>query len=230
MLNLLIRTFIMYVAVIFVIRLMGKRQQGQLQPFEIVIAMIIADLAAMPMQDEKIPLLRGIIPLAVLLFSQVVFSFIEFRSKKFRNLLNGTPLVLIAHGKINHNNLQESLISFGDLIEELHGQGASDISEVDFAILETNGKISIFLKPEFQGTQKADINADISEDKFSYPVIMNGSFLTNYMEFSAITEQNVLTDLKQRNKLLSDVLFGYVDSKGKLKLLMKSEATQQCGI
>lgn len=222
MINLLIRTFIMYVAVIFIMRLMGKRQQGQLQPFEIVISMIIADLASMPMQDEKIPLLRGLIPLAVLLFSQVVFSFIEFRSKRFRNILNGTPLVLIAHGKINYDNLKASMINFGDLIEELHGQGTSDISEVDFAILETNGKISVFLKPELQGTQKSDINADVSNDRFSYPIIMNGTFLTNYMECSSITEKSVMAELKRQNKPLSSVLFAYIDSKGKLQLVTKS--------
>ena len=94
MLNLIIRTFFIYIAVIVVMRLMGKRQVGQLQPFEMVVSIIIADLAAMPMQDEKIPLLRGIIPLVVLLFAQVVFSFIVFRNKKFRTWLNGTPSVL----------------------------------------------------------------------------------------------------------------------------------------
>ena len=184
MINLLIRTFIIYIAVIAVMRLMGKRQIGQLQPFEMVITIIIADLAAMPMQDEKIPLLRGIIPLVVLLFAQVVFSYIIFRNKRFRNWLNGTPSVIIAHGKINHTTLQHCMINFSDIVEAMHGQGISDLGDIDFAVLETNGSISFFQKPEFQGVQKSDINAEVSSDRFSYPLVMNGKFLPNYIQFT----------------------------------------------
>lgn len=222
MINLLIRTFIIYIAVIAVMRLMGKRQIGQLQPFEMVITIIIADLAAMPMQDEKIPLLRGIIPLVVLLFLQVVFSYIIFRNKKFRNWLNGTPSVLIAHGKINHTVLQQSMISFSDILEAMHGNGISDLGDIDFAILETNGNISFFQRPEFQGTQKCDINADISSDRFSYPLIMNGRFLPNYINFTSENENSITKKINNLGRTVNDVIFCYIDSSGNLQTIFKS--------
>ncbi len=205
MLNLLIRTFIIYAAVIFVMRLMGKRQIGQLQPFEMVITIIIADLAAMPMQDEKIPLARGVLPLAVLLLAQTVFSYLVFRKKKFRTLINGTPLVLIAGGKLQHCNLRKSLISFCDIIEAMHESGIDDFGEIDYAILETNGKITIFPK-KTQNTGQ----------KMSFPVIMNGEILKHFITFTDVTQKELEEMTANENHSMKDVLFGYLDSNGKL--------------
>ena len=221
MINLLVRTFIIYIAVIAVMRLMGKRQIGQLQPFEMVITIIIADLAAMPMQDEKIPLLRGIIPLVVLLFAQVVFSYIIFRNKRFRNWLNGTPSVIIAHGKINHTTLQHCMINFSDIVEAMHGQGISDLGDIDFAVLETNGSISFFQKPEFQGVQKSDINAEVSSDRFSYPLVMNGKFLPNYIQFTDQTDRSIQKKINDMGRKLDDVIFCYIDSSGEIQVIFK---------
>jgi uncharacterized membrane protein YcaP (DUF421 family) len=127
-------------------RLMGKRQLGQLQPYELVVTIIIADLASLPMQDEKLPLLRGIIPLIALLFTQVILSVLCFKSKRFRRFTNGTPIVLIENGAINQTNMKRTLITVSDILESMHSQEISDISQIDFAILETNGNISIFKK------------------------------------------------------------------------------------
>ena len=223
MINLLIRTFIIYIAVIAAMRLMGKRQIGQLQPFEMVITIIIADLAAMPMQDEKIPLLRGIIPLIVLLFAQVVFSYIIFRNKRFRNWLNGTPSVIIAHGKINHTTLQHCMINFSDIVESMHGQGISDLGDIDFAILETDGSISFFQKPKYQGVQKVDINADVSNDRFSYPLIMNGKFLPNYIQFTEQTDKSILKKINDMGRTIDDVIFCYIDSSGEIQTIFKGD-------
>lgn len=204
-------------------RLMGKRQIGQLQPFEMVITIIIADLAATPMQDEKIPLLRGIIPLIVLLFAQVVFSYIIFRNKRFRNYLNGTPSVIIAHGKINHTTLQSCMINFSDLVEAMHGQGISDLGDIDFAILETNGSISFFQKPQLQCVQKEDINADVSQDRFSYPLIMNGKLLPNYIKFTDTSVESIMESIHSHGRAVKDVIFCYIDSKGKIQTVFKRE-------
>ncbi len=223
MINLIIRTVIIYVAVIFVMRLMGKRQIGQLQPFEIVITLIIADLAAMPMQDEKIPLLRGIVPLFVLLLMQVIFSYILFLNKRFRTWLNGTPTVLIGNGKINHKALKDSLVSLSDVVESMHAMQISDISQIDYAILETSGNISFFPKPEFQAAEKNDINADISDDNFGLPLVMNGKFLPNYMQYSNFTEETVINAVKADKKTLDDVMFCYTNSNGQIKTIYKKE-------
>ena len=227
MLNLVIRTFLIYIAVIVVMRLMGKRQVGQLQPFEMVVSIIIADLAAMPMQDEKIPLLRGIIPLIVLLFAQVVFSFIVFRNKRFRTWLNGTPSVLIAHGKINHKILQECMVSFSDLLEAMHASGISSIEDIDYAILETDGNISCFQKPHLTPVQKMDMNVKVENTSFSLPLVMNGEFLQNYMEFSDKTQNDILSNVKSAGKVLSDVLYSYVEPDGTVKMIYKRDENRK---
>ncbi len=214
MLNLIIRTFVIYVVVIAVMRLMGKRQIGQLQPFEMVISIIIADLAAMPMQDEKIPLIRGIIPLVVLLFAQVLFSFIIFRSKTFRTWLNGTPSVLIAGGKINHTTLQNCMVSFSDLLEAMHKTGISSLGDIDFAILETDGNISCFPKPSIPPIQNPDT-------AFSLPIIMNGKFLENYMQFSSQSHDDILSQIQLQSHTLDDVIYACIEPDGGLQLVYK---------
>lgn len=221
MLNLMIRTFVIYIAIIVVMRLMGKRQIAQLQPFEMVISIVIADLAAMPMQDEKIPLLRGLVPLLVLLFFQVIFSFIEFKSKRIRTWLNGVPAVLIANGKLNHSLLQSNMISFGDIVESMHACGISDMDDIDYAILETNGNISCFLKPQLQPMQKKDAQA--TGDGFSVPVIMNGKFLDDYMEFSSMTRDKIINAVQSHGRGVGDVLYCSVTSDGKVKVMFKRE-------
>lgn len=223
MLNLIVRTFIIYVSVVVVMRLMGKRQVGQLQPFEMVISIIIADLAAMPMQDEKIPLMRGIIPLIVLLFAQILFSYVIFRSKKIRTWLNGTPSVLIAHGKINHKILQDCMVSFSDLLEAMHSSGISSVDDIDFAILETDGNISCFQKPELQNIQKKDLNIDSSDSVFSLPVMMNGKFLDNYMQFSSKTKEKILQEIQSYGRPVNDVIYSYIDPDGIVKIIFKRD-------
>lgn len=223
MLNLIVRTFIIYVSVVVVMRLMGKRQVGQLQPFEMVISIIIADLAAMPMQDEKIPLMRGIIPLIVLLFAQILFSYVIFRSKKIRTWLNGTPSVLIAHGKINHKILQDCMVSFSDLLEAMHSSGISSVDDIDFAILETDGNISCFQKPELQNIQKKDLNIDSSDSVFSLPVMMNGKFLDNYMQFSSKKKEKILQEIQSHGRPVNDVIYSYIDPDGIVKIIFKRD-------
>ena len=209
MLNLLIRTIVIYIAVIIVMRLMGKRQLSELQPFEIVITIIIADLASLPMQDEQIPLLRGIFTLVALFFAQSVLSLLVFKHKKFRAWLNGTPTILIANGNINHTAMQKLMISFSDMLEAMHGKDISDLSKIDYAIMETNGTINIFQNPEKKG------------EDFSCPLIINGEFLQNYMQFSGMTEQEIEKYLRREKHTLEDVLFAYRDSNGKFQSIYK---------
>lgn len=117
------------------------------------------------MQDEQIPLLRGIFTLVALFFAQSVLSLLVFKHKKFRAWLNGTPTILIANGNINHTAMQKLMISFSDMLEAMHGKDISDLSKIDYAIMETNGTINIFQKPEKKG------------EDFSCPLIINGGVI-----------------------------------------------------
>ncbi|MCI8479124.1 MAG: DUF421 domain-containing protein [Oscillospiraceae bacterium] len=138
-----LRTIILYLLIIVGIRLMGKRQVGELEPSELVLALIIADLAAVPMQDFGIPLLTGIIPIFTLLCITMILSILTMNSVKFRALVCGRPSIIVENGKIHQREMQKNRFTLDELMEELRMKGITDLSTVKYAILETNGQISV---------------------------------------------------------------------------------------
>ena len=140
---LIIRTLILYGLIILAIRIMGKKQIGELQPSELVVAIMISDLAAVPMQTIDIPLLTGVVPVLTLLVAEVTMSFISLKSKRARKYITGEPSVIINKGHISEKELEKARFTLNDLMEELRISGYPDVSKIDMAILETNGEISI---------------------------------------------------------------------------------------
>ena len=138
-----VRTIILYLLIIVGIRLMGKRQVGELEPSELVLALIIADLAAVPMQDFGSPLLTGIIPIFTLLAVTMIISVITMKSVRFRALLCGRPSVIVENGRIHQREMKKNRFTVDELMEELRMKGITDLSTVKYAILETNGQISV---------------------------------------------------------------------------------------
>ena len=138
----LIRTIILYSLVILVMRLMGKRQIGELQPYEFVITIMISDLAALPMQDTRLPLILGIIPIITLLFIKTILTQLQLKSQLTRKILEGEPCILVCRGKINYEALKKQQINLDELMEELRLAGYFDLSEIEYAILENNGQLS----------------------------------------------------------------------------------------
>ena len=137
------RTIILYLLIIAGIRLMGKRQVGELEPSELVLALIIADLAAVPMQDFGIPLLAGIIPILTLLCVTMLLSVLTMKSIKFRAIICGRPSIIVQDGKLQQVEMRKNRFTVDELMEELRMKGVTDISTVKYAILETNGQISV---------------------------------------------------------------------------------------
>ena len=138
----LIRTVFLYALVILVMRLMGKRQIGELQPYEFVITIMISDLAALPMQDTRLPLILGIIPIITLLFIKTVLTQLQLKSQAARKFLEGEPSILICKGKINFKALKDQQINLDELMEELRLAGYFDLNEIEYGILENNGQMS----------------------------------------------------------------------------------------
>ena len=145
---LIIRTLILYGLVVLSMRIMGKRQIGELQPSELVVAIMISDLAAVPMQTIDIPLLSGIVPVLTLLVAEVTMSFVSLKSKRARKYITGEPSIIIYKGHINEKELERARFTLNDLMEELRLSGYPDVSKIDMALLETNGEISIVEKSE----------------------------------------------------------------------------------
>ena len=146
MLTIVIRVVIIYIIAIVIMRLMGKRQIGEMEPFELVITLIIADLATIPMADPTIPIWYGILPLLII---QVIHFFVvklQVKSKTFRNILSGSPVIVVSPKGIDHKKLKELDICEEELMELLRGKDVFDVKDIDYAILESSGKISVVPK------------------------------------------------------------------------------------
>ncbi|MBE7063773.1 MAG: DUF421 domain-containing protein [Clostridia bacterium] len=143
-----IRTIILYFAVIVSMRIMGKRQIGEMQPFELVVTLMLSDLAAVPMQETGIPLLAGLVPVCTLLVLEVVLSFISMKSKRARAFLLGRPAIIIRGGKLDRAEMQRLRINIDDIEDELRKKDIKSVDEVEIAILETDGNISAFPKSD----------------------------------------------------------------------------------
>lgn len=141
-----IRTIISYVLVVIAIRIMGKRQVGQLEPTELVVTLMISDLATIPLSHVSIPLLHGIVPILTLIVAEATLSFMDLKSRKFRKLMSGTPIVIIEDGKVCEKEMEKLRFNFDDLLEMLRMQGNTDINEIKYAILETSGNLSVISK------------------------------------------------------------------------------------
>lgn len=169
-----IRTALLYFLVMLVIRLMGKRQIGELQPYELVITIMISDLAALPMQDTRLPLILGIIPIITLLIINISITEIQQRSTFFRKLVDGTPCILINNGKLNLEIMKKQHLTVDDVLEEIRSGGFLDISEIQYAILENNGKVSIIPKSYFDTVTKKDLNIITKNPKMPIVLYVDG--------------------------------------------------------
>lgn len=172
-----VRTIIIYVLVLFVMRFMGKREIGQMQPFELVISIMIADLASTPMAEIGIPILYGIIPIFGLLFMHIIISILNIKSIRIREIICGRPRILISEGKIDEKALIKENFTINELQERLRVNNVNNISDVEYAILETSGQISVILKSEKRGVTTEDLNINVEKTKMSYDLVLDGKIM-----------------------------------------------------
>ena len=171
------RTVLFYFALILVIRLMGKRQIGQMEPAEFVVTMLVANLAAIPMQDGGIPIFSGVVPILTVLGVELVLSALSLKSSKVRKLLCGKPVILIENGKILQGNLRKTRITLDELTGHLREKDVLDIQAVQFAILETNGNLSVFPYPKERPASARDAGIRARQQYLPYTIISDGELL-----------------------------------------------------
>lgn len=207
----LIRTCILYILVVLVIRLMRKRQIGELQPYELVITIVISDLATVPMQDVRLPLILGIIPIITLLILELFFTELQLKSIFMRKIVDGTPTVLIRNGKINEKVLKQQKIHIEDLLEELRISGNFDISSIKYAILESNGQLSIMPN-------------DYTKPKH-LPLVLffNGKVNTDSLKKIHKTEIWLRDKVSNKNLNINNLFIIIIDSNGKLQYQSNGE-------
>ena len=167
------RTVILYFLIMIGLRLMGKRQIGELEPSELVLTMMISDLATVPMQDFGIPLLAGVIPILTLLALSMLMSQLSLRNLRFRELVCGTPAVLIRDGNIQQAAMRKNRYTLDELLEELRGQGISSVEEVKYAVLENSGQLSVLPWTQRQPPSAAQLQLEIEDDVTLPTVLIN---------------------------------------------------------
>lgn len=179
MILILVRTVIIYILVLFVMRFMGKREIGQMQPFELVISIMIADLAATPMSELGIPILYGVIPIFGLLIMHVIISVLNLKSIRIREIICGKPRILIYRGKIDEKALIKENFTINELQERLRVNNVNNLGDVEFAILETSGQISVVQKPEKRALRPDDFNIKADYEGIAYDLVIDGKIMTD---------------------------------------------------
>lgn len=223
-----IRTAILYFIVIISIRLMGKRQIGELQPYELVITLMLSDLASLPMQDTRLPLLLGIVPIITLLFVKILISEIQQHSRLFEKILDGTPSIIISDGEINLEMMKKQRLTMNDILEELRSAGYLDISDIQYAIIETNGTISIIPKSACDTVKRKDLKIKESESKIPIVLFEGGRLNKKALQGMNKDEKWLDEKLKSLNYPPRDKLFlVMMDSNGKLFIQRKNQKDKE---
>lgn len=219
----ILRTLILYGIVIISLRVMGKRQIGELQPSELVVAIMISDLASVPMQSIDIPLLNGIIPVFTLIVAEITMSFITLKSRRARRFITGEPSVIIYDGHINEQELEHLRFNLNDLLEELRMNGYPNIADIHTAILETNGQISVIPTAQARPVTVQDLQIENAvQEIMPYMLISDGELNIEEIKRSGLGVAWVEKELLKRNiKSAKDVFIASLDNSGKLYIQLK---------
>jgi len=203
MLSTFVRVIIIYILVLIVMRLMGKREIGQLQPFELVVAIMIADLATIPMSDIGIPILNGIVPILGLLVMHIFISIINMKSIRMREILCGKPRILIYRGKIDEKALKKERFTLNELQERLRSVNIINIGDVEYAILETSGQITVIQKPDKRNVIPKDFNIMPEYEGLPYDLVIDGQVMYDNLKVLG-KDYNWLKKEVQKFKMLPE--------------------------
>ena len=210
------RTIILYVIVLIVMRLMGKREIGQMQPFELAISIMIADLATIPMTETGIPIFNGIIPILGLLVMHLTISIINMKSLKAREVLCGKPSILIYRGKINKKALIKERFTINELQERLRGNNIVNLGDVEYAILETSGQVTVIQKPEKRGTIPEDFNIKPDYEGIPYDLVIDGKIMHKNLQAIGKDEQWLRKQVEKFKMKPEEALIVTIDGKGQI--------------
>lgn len=213
-----VRTILLYFILIVGLRAMGKRQIGELEPIELVLTLLISDLASVPMQDFGIPLVNGVIPILTLLSLSMLLSFFSMRSIRFHRLVCGNPTTLVENGAIRQDALRRNRFTLDELLEELRAQGVTDLTTVKYAVLETNGQLSVLLRADESPATPKQLGRPVKDDVWLPAVLVNdGRVLKNSLRDRGLDEAWLDRTLRDRGfRDAREVLLLTVDGAGKV--------------
>lgn len=219
MLILFTRTIILYAFVLISFRLTGKRQLSDLQPFDLIITLLIADLASVPASDASTPLIYGIMPIMALFLIQHIISFLSLKSNKLRAIISGKPLIVVSRGVVQEKALRSSRYTLSDLLEQLRCKDIFNLCDVEYAILETNGDISVLLKGANAKPTYEDFNLPAPKTDLSYTLILDGSIQDKSLRQLGYDRIWLERQLKRSgNRTPEQVLFAFLNAGGILHI------------
>lgn len=217
------RAIVLYLIVLVVMRLMGKREIGQLQPFELAISIMIADLASIPMTEIGIPIFNGIVPILGLLLMHLIISLINLKSLKAREIICGKPSILIYRGKINEKELKKERFTINELEERLRGNNVVNLGDVEYAILETSGQVTVIQKPEKRNTIPEDFNIVPEYEGIPYDLVVDGKVMNKNLKAIGKNYNWLKKQVEKFNIKPEEALVVTIDGKGQIFCQKKEE-------
>ena len=209
-----VRAIMVYILVLIVMRLMGKREIGQLQPFELVISIMIADLASIPMTDPGVPIFNGLVPILGLLAMHLLITVLNIKSVNLRKITCGKPTILVYRGKIDEEALKKERFTISELQERLRGKDVFNLGDVEFAILETNGEVSVITKPNKRNLTPEDMNIEADYEGLPYDLIVDGKIMYENLNKIGKDKRWLLKQIEKFKCMPEDVLIATMDGKG----------------
>ena len=219
------RTFMVYFALLLTMRLMGKRQLGEMELSEFVVAALIADLAAHPLQDMGIPLLNGLVPIAVLFCCEVLIAWLSMRSIRMRALFFGKPSMLIVKGAINQTEMRRNRFTPDELLQELRSQGVTEISNIEYAILETDGKLNLIPFPAERPVTAAQLQLPTPDGGYPHIVVSDGRVLEANLQHLGLDLTWLRAELEQQGTAAAEDIYLMTVDERRNVFLARKEGT-----
>ena len=216
-----IRAFLLYIIIIFAVRMMGKRQISEMQTSELVITLLMSNIASIPMQDTEQSMLSGIIPMMVLLVCEIFISYLMLKKSGIRRLICGKPVIVINDGTVDQQAMKELRISTEDLYEQLRQKDVFDISEVAYAILETNGQMSVFKKSMYSPLTVGDLEIQKEDTVLQVTIVSDGEIAKSSLKVCGLGTNWLYETLKNENIALKDVFIMTADKYKNYSIIRK---------
>lgn len=216
-----VRTVLLYVIIIITVRIMGKRQISELQTSELVVTLLMSDIASIPMQDTDQSMLSGIIPILILVVCEIIISVLMLKNSKIRRAICGKPVVIINDGKVDQTAMTELRMSIEELFEELRQKDVFDIQDVAFAIIETNGKMSVLKKSSSDTVTAGQLGVQSKDNGMQAVVISDGEVAQSSLKFCGLSEEWLNKILKIEKLSVSDIFIMTADKTKKYNIIKK---------
>lgn len=227
LLAVIIRPIILYFYLLIMVRIMGKRELGQLSPFDFVVAIMIAELASIPMEDTSIPLINGVIPILILVILQIFISYLTMESTSIRRLINGAPSIVIKNGKIQTDELKKARCNINDLLESLRKKDVFEINDVEFAIMEPSGELSVIPKSQKRPITPEDMGLSTQYEGLPIPLILDGKIKYESLQEFDLDKSWLMNEMHKQGIVdVKDVMFASINTKGDLFFAKKEEGCE----